>query len=315
MIKPIAGLLEIYVATMAYVAVTVGLTTSDYLAVEVGLKAAMVSMFIGAIGYQQDGDNASAISLAIMASVIMVLFYLIGLADGLVSITSYLLLTVLATAASKVSAGGPLNSLLVRGIPTFYSASAYAFLTHPWDSFQEILKIFVACLVIFALLNVITSLVTSRRPLVKDFLYITTRYIKAPRKASGAFKILRTYLNAIYSYRDATPIRTLSAMGCIHQLTVLTLVSGYHKVIASIRAVSMMSDRVAQSVVARILSLTRLLEDKSRGLEVSLGTIVSRVAHAIELLQNSLESSLLLLLFAMSILVLIAIVAYLLLLV
>lgn len=303
-----ASSLEMYAAIMAYVAVSVGLMTSDYLAIEGGLKAAVVSMFIGAIRCGQGGGYASAISLAVMASVIVVLFYLIGLPGSLASAVSYLLLAVLATAASRVGAGGSLSALLVRGIPTFYAASAYAFLTRPWDSFQNGLKIFFACSILFALLSVLTSLETTRRPLVKGLLYITTKHVKTLRRVSRVFK-------SFYSRRDlASAIRTLSAIGKVHQLAVSVLASGYRKVVVCVGAISAVSDRVILSVSERILYLTRSLEATSRGLEVSLGAVVSRISHGLEMLQNSLESSLLLLLSAMSVLVLIAVAAYVLLL-
>lgn len=312
-LKSVVGFLELYVATLTYAVITIGLINSDYLMVEGGLKVAIVAIFMELLKHHQLGYSTVSIPLVLATPGIIILFYLIEAPSAFTSFISYILLTVLAATISKASSSDVLTATLTRSVPIFYAATAYTLLRQPLGYIQNNLAVATICSSLFTLLTIFVLAGNHSKPLDKSSFTTAVKHLRMLEKPLRVLKTFHILLSAIkYRIKRSTTliVETLLSLENLYRSTASITLMGYDKVVTSTETVSVTFDQAMFSISIRILSLVRRLGARSKELEASLEELIHRIAQYVELLQNSLESSLLLLLSAMSILILISVIAY-----
>lgn len=296
--------LELYATVVAYLAVTAGLLELDHLAVELGLKGAAASIFAGLLKSERFGRSTVLASAATSASI--ALFYLIGFPNAVVSSSSYILLTVLAVITAKIISGSGeiLYSLLSKSVPLFYAATAYAHLSPSLDKSRAGLVLSIACSALFVLLSVLAPRGTLRVGSVKVLSVLAAKYLRGVGFVSSTARII--------VWKRVTV--TLSGLLSIKKKALFAVRKGALRALGVLlsawRGATTDLDRAMLAMGMYTLSLVRGLWGRSRRLETSVGALTHKLSRAVELLQESLESSLLLLLLAMSVFVLISLIVY-----
>lgn len=296
--------LELYATVVAYLAVTVGLLELDYLTVELGLKGAAASIFAGLLKSERFGRSTVLASAATSAGI--TLFYLIGFPNAVVSSSSYILLTVLAVITAKIISGSSeiLYSLLSKSVPLFYAATTYALLSPSLDKSRAGLVLPIVCSALFVLLAVLAPRGTLRVGLLNVLSVLATKYLKGVGSVPSAIRII------VWKRVAATLAGLLSIKKKALFVVRKCALKALGVLLPAWRGATTDLDRAMLAMGMCALSLVRSLWGRSRRLETSTGALTHKLSRAVELLQESLESSLLLLLFAMSVFVLVSLIVY-----